>query len=101
MSETSDDKLSTHSPAHGGHAAAHEHAHIAKFGAIKTSGFVPNANEVSDEDVSACARAGIHVRPEDLKREEIEAEARRIHGSRRYLFRKVSLFALIDYEAWH
>jgi hypothetical protein len=61
-------------------------AHHLKYGAIKTSGFVPNAEGFDEADLAVCGAQGI--RDSDIRREILDAEARRIHSNRRYLFRK-------------
>ncbi|KDN49901.1 hypothetical protein K437DRAFT_283433 [Tilletiaria anomala UBC 951] len=65
----------------------HVHAaHHLKYGQVKTGGFIPTEAEFDEEDLAACGPRGI--RAADLRREILEAEARRIHANRRYLFRK-------------
>lgn len=73
--------------AHAMHHEASTHsAHHLKFGAIKTDGFAPDASKFDADDLKLCGDRGI--RHEDLRREMLDAEARRIQGKRRYLFRK-------------
>ncbi len=102
---SSDDaKLNTTPHAHrdAAHTMHAEHsAHHLRYGAIKTSGFAPPPRDgheggsaaggahgygFDEDDLRVCGARGI--RHEEIWQEQLDAEARRIHGKRRYLVRK-------------
>ncbi|CEH13489.1 Low temperature requirement A [Ceraceosorus bombacis] len=73
----------------------HGHAHHLKWGEVVTSGFAPpSAGEDDDSDLDdPChsTKDGAERRRKmtrDRSREQVDAEARRLHAQRRYLFRK-------------
>ncbi|PWO00818.1 hypothetical protein FA09DRAFT_358177 [Tilletiopsis washingtonensis] len=67
-------------------AAATHHPHHLKYGAITTSGFAPGELQAHEhEHLDEPARRRLL---RDRTSELIDAEARRIHSQRRYLFRK-------------
>jgi hypothetical protein len=67
-------------------AAATHHPHHLRYGAITTSGFAPGELQAHEhEHLDEPARRRLL---RDRTSELIDAEARRIHSQRRYLFRK-------------